>query len=533
MKSGAVVYCRVSTDDQVDNNSLSGQRRDCLERAGRLGCEVLEVFVEEGVSGTREDRPAMAQMLSFCGTHRDRIRYVIVKDIDRFSRDVLVYHALRGRFRTLGIHLYSVNQPNIAEGTAESRLLEAMFSGISQYEHDKILQRTRDGTREAIAKGGWTCYAPYGYRTDRTRDNVPTLAVDPAEAKMVRKAYECFASGMNLVKVTDRLNVLGHRSKRGRKLSFQTIYCVLQNPAYIGKVRSSHFPGRLIDGRHSPIIPIDLWERVQRKWRSRRPSPVRHNMSPDFPLTGTLRCAACDSLMTGSFSRGGTGRRYGYYHCRRSKCRSRNLSKQIVEANFTALLNRIEPTPGTLEKFAQEMIGEWRRRQKSQAEADRLLDKRRSELETKRDRIEDSFFAGKIDEETYRRNLKRTEDEIATVGESKEQSQTTEETVRAILDSSRRFFTGLSNSWEFGLPEHKRRIQRLVFPAGLRCDENGAYRTVDLPPTLAVLQRSRNDHSKLVAQVRTSWNFLIDFMQAVDQFMETTPTSAGDPADAA
>ena len=134
MKTGAVIYCRVSTEDQVDNNSLPVQQRDCREKAEKLGCEVLDVFVEEGVSGTKQERPAMARMLAFCAEHRDRVRYVVVKDIDRFSRDVLVYHALRSQFRTLGIGLYSVNQPNIAEGTAESRLLEAMFSGISQYE---------------------------------------------------------------------------------------------------------------------------------------------------------------------------------------------------------------------------------------------------------------------------------------------------------------------------------------------------------------------------------------------------------------
>src|SRR4051794_11982857 len=108
MKDGSVIYCRVSTEDQVENNSLPVQQRECREKAEKLGCEVLEVFVEEGVSGTKQDRPAMARMLAYCAEHKDRVRYVIVKDIDRFSRDVLVYHTLRSQFRSLGIILYSV-----------------------------------------------------------------------------------------------------------------------------------------------------------------------------------------------------------------------------------------------------------------------------------------------------------------------------------------------------------------------------------------------------------------------------------------
>jgi site-specific DNA recombinase len=533
VKTGAVIYCRVSTEDQVDNNSLPVQRRDCQERAEKLGCDVLEVFTEEGVSGTKQERPAMARMLVFCAANKDRVRYVVVKDIDRFSRDVLVYHTLRAQFRSLGIGLYSVNQPNIAEGTAESRLLEAMFSGISQYERDKILQRTLAGTKEAIARGGWTYYAPYGYRTHRTSDNVPTLTIDEAEAGMVRKAFELFARGTKLVEVTARLNALGYRTKRGGELSFQTVYCVLQNPVYVGKVQSSYFPGRLIDGRHPAIIPNDLWHRVQQQIRGKEPPPTRHKFSPDFALTGTLRCGVCDAPMTGSFSRSGTGKRYGYYHCRKARCRSRNMPKDTVETNFVTLLTRIGPTPEWLDDYEQVVTNEWHRRRSKQVEEDRRYDKCLADLEARRNRIEDAYFDGKASEDVYQRNRQRVEEEIAAIGAAREQLAVSEEKLRALLASSRRFLTGLSNSWDRGFPERKRRVQRLVFPEGLRCGEDGVYRTVDLPPTLAIYRDTKDDSSKLVAQVRTSWNSLLAFMESIAEFIENTPASAGEREEAA
>jgi site-specific DNA recombinase len=528
VKNGAVIYCRVSTEEQVDNNSLPVQRRECQEKAEKLGCDVLEVFTEEGVSGAKQERPAMARMLVYCAANKDRVRYVIVKDIDRFSRDVLVYHALRAQFRALEIVLYSVNQPNIAEGTAESRLLEAMFSGISQYERDKILQRTLAGTKEVIAKGGWTCYAPYGYRTHRTSDNVPTLAVVPEEAECVSKAFELFAGGMRLLDVTRRLNELGYKTKRGARLSFQSVYNWLRCPVYVGKVRSRLFPDRLIDGRHPAIIPAELWDRVQGQLGGRKPKPTRHKFSPDFVLTGTLLCGACDAPMTGSFSRSHTGRLYGYYHCRKARCRFRNLPKDSAETNFLTLLTRIGPTPDWLDDYEQVVMREWHRRRDKQVEEDRRYDKHLADLESRRSRIEDAYFDGKVGEEAYQRNLKRVEEEIAAIGAAREQLGVSEEKLRMLLASSRLFFTRLSNSWDCGFPERKRRVQRLVFPEGLPCGGDGLYRTASLPPTLAIFEATNADRSSLVTHVRTSWNSLLAFMQSIADLMENAPASAAD-----
>lgn len=532
MKDGAVIYCRVSTEEQVDNNSLPVQRRDCVEKAEKLGCEVLEVFVEEGVSGTRHDRPAMARMLAYCTEHSDRIRYVIVKDIDRFSRDVLVYHTLRSQFRTLGIALYSVNQPNIAEGTAEARLLEAMFSGFSQYERDKILQRTLAGTKEVVAKGGWATQAPIGYRPHRTADNVPTLAIVPDEAAAVRKAFELFAEGLNLMDVAARLAELGYRSRRGAPLSFQTVHKVLRKPVYIGKVESRLFPGRQIDGLHVGIIPQDLWDRVQERISGTRPAPARNKLNPAFPLTNVLRCGDCGAPMTGSFSKNRWGRRYGYYHCRKTGCRSRNLPKDAVEQNFGTLLESIKPTAKWTDAFERVALAEWKRRWNSQFEESERLAKRLVDLEARKHRIEAAYFDEKIEEDVYRRHREAVVAEIKATKQARVQAVVSEDALTAMLEFSRQFFTSLSNTWKNGTPERKRFLQTVVFPDGLRCERDGTYRTLSLPPTLELFAASKDDTSLLAALVRKSWNPLLTFMQSLEGFIETSPPIA-DPAAAA
>jgi site-specific DNA recombinase len=140
MKNGAVIYCRVSTEEQSENNSLPYQLKVCREAAKRLSCKILHEFREEE-SGAKQDRTEMMKMLKFCTQNRNKIQYVIVKDIDRFSRDTYIHLFWRQQFRSIGIELFSVNQPSIADGTAEAQLTEGIFSVFAQFERSKILER--------------------------------------------------------------------------------------------------------------------------------------------------------------------------------------------------------------------------------------------------------------------------------------------------------------------------------------------------------------------------------------------------------
>ena len=67
---GAVIYCRVSTKEQVQNLSLDTQRRRCVEYCAQNGWAVRRVFVEEGESAKTANRPQLREMVKFCGENR-------------------------------------------------------------------------------------------------------------------------------------------------------------------------------------------------------------------------------------------------------------------------------------------------------------------------------------------------------------------------------------------------------------------------------------------------------------------------------
>ncbi len=498
MDKGAVTYARVSSEEQVDGYSLDVQVRECRECAKRLGCEVMDEFVEQGVSGAKENRPALAALLSFCEKNKGKVAYVIVKDVDRFSRDTLVHQILKGKLKALGVTLYSINQPSIAEDSPHARFMENIFSSVAQLEREQINSRCSMGTLEAVKEGAWTSPAPYGYELCRNDEGKSTLKPQPERAKAVVKAFEMYDQGALLIHIAEKLHALGYRTTKGGRFSKQTMFHWLHNPAYIGKVSNKLYPDRLIDGLHPSLIPIDLWNRVQQRFAGRSVVPARLKANPEFALTNILRCHACNAPICGSYSRSRNGNRYAYYHCRKPGCKSKNIQRDTSEKEFVKVLRKIRPTDECIRIFEEDVIKVQREKWQQHITEKAKLTQQLADLERRRNAIEDKYFSGSIDEETYQRNKKRVEDDILNVTKARDEHVISEEKIRALLEFARSFITSISNTWEKSLPDDKRLVQKLVFPIGLRLEKDGKYRTLQLPPLLAIIPKAKTDRSKMV-----------------------------------
>lgn len=498
MKNCAVIYCRVSTEDQVDNSSLSTQQKECRAKAQELGCKVLREFRDEGASGATQDRPALQEMIKFCQEHSRELKYVIVKNVDRFARDTLVHLTLRQIFRAAGIEVIFVNQPSTSEGTPAARLTENIFSSFATFERENILDRTRRGTRETILNGGWTAQAPYGYVNSRTADGVPTLAPQKEQAKIVLRIHESFAGGMTLMEVANDLNTLGVKSPRGGKWSAQSVDNILRNPVYIGKIVNKNYPDKVIEGLHVGIVPLELWMRVQKRFSGKLPSK-KLRFNPRFPLAILLRCPVCGAPMTGSDSTGKLGKKYPYYHCRKAGCKSKSYSKEHIEKEFLEALRFVRPTPEGVQVLERELKSVWYEKWRQHTEDRKTLRTRLTNLEQKRDQIEDSFITKRIADDTYQRQLAKANGEIAQVQEKLNQLMINEDRIKELMRFMRRFLDSISNTWLNAIPEHKRLVQRFVFPAGLTLEKDGTFRTLTLPPLLELARGSVPENSTVAA----------------------------------
>jgi site-specific DNA recombinase len=107
----AVIYCRVSTKEQVQNLSLPTQLKACREYCEREGYEVAAEFTDAGESAKTTDRPDFQKMLTFCRVNKGRIQFVVFYNLTRFCRNAEDHVIVKALLMSLGTTLRSVNEP--------------------------------------------------------------------------------------------------------------------------------------------------------------------------------------------------------------------------------------------------------------------------------------------------------------------------------------------------------------------------------------------------------------------------------------
>ena len=154
------IYARCSTDDQSTAPQLDALR----SYADRRGSEVLE-FIDEGVSGSKDRRPALDALREAC--RRREIDALAVVKLDRLARSVRHLTTLAGEFEAWGIDLIVLDQ-GIDTSTPAGRLLFNVLASIAEFERDLIIERTRAGLA-AARRRGVHCGRPKTATTDEQR----------------------------------------------------------------------------------------------------------------------------------------------------------------------------------------------------------------------------------------------------------------------------------------------------------------------------------------------------------------------------
>jgi site-specific DNA recombinase len=302
--SEAVLYLRVSTPEQADPLNLTNQENGCRRLADQRGIVVREVILGPGESGRRADRPSFVKLLSYCKAHRNRIGYVIVESLSRFARNVADQSSAISELRENGISLLSVAEPNV-DNTAAGRMAAGVHGVFNQYFSDALSEKMKERSAASVRAGRWPWAAPVGFLNDLKQNNGANIKPDPPTASLVREAFELYATGgYTKIQVLKFISDKGLRTKRGQKLSAQTLDAMLRKPIYAGWVYSSGVPAR-VKGLHDPIVSQEIFETVQRVLSGRQliAAPKRkHN--PAFPLKHFVKCGTCGTPLTGGMNKG-------------------------------------------------------------------------------------------------------------------------------------------------------------------------------------------------------------------------------------
>jgi DNA invertase Pin-like site-specific DNA recombinase len=142
------LYARVSTLDKGQDPEV--QLRELREYCQRRGWDIVGEYVDIGVSGAKDSRPGLNELMS--DANRCKFDAVVVWRFDRFARSVS--HLLRAleTFRSLGIEFVSYSEA-IDTSTPVGRMTFTILGAVGELERSLIVERVHAGIRNARAKG--------------------------------------------------------------------------------------------------------------------------------------------------------------------------------------------------------------------------------------------------------------------------------------------------------------------------------------------------------------------------------------------
>lgn len=140
------IYARVSTTDQSTETQLLDLRRYVADRAW----DIFEEYCDNGISGTKDSRPALNQLMD--DARKRRFDVVLVWRFDRFARSTKHLILAMEEFKNLGIDFVSY-QENIDTSSPLGGAIFTIISAVAQLERDIIAERVRAGLRRARERG--------------------------------------------------------------------------------------------------------------------------------------------------------------------------------------------------------------------------------------------------------------------------------------------------------------------------------------------------------------------------------------------
>ena len=140
------IYARVSTTDQSTDSQLLDLRRYVSER----GWHTFREYTDNGISGTKDSRPALNQLMD--DAKKRRFDVLLVWRFDRFARSTKHLILALEDFRNLGVDFVSY-QENIDTSSPLGSAIFTIISAVAQLERDIIAERVRAGLRRARSSG--------------------------------------------------------------------------------------------------------------------------------------------------------------------------------------------------------------------------------------------------------------------------------------------------------------------------------------------------------------------------------------------
>ncbi|WP_242981359.1 DUF4368 domain-containing protein [Faecalibacterium prausnitzii] len=483
------LYERLSRDDELqgESNSISNQKQMLEDFARRNGLPNPTHFTDDGISGTRFDRPGFLAMME--EVEAGRVEAIVIKDMSRLGRDYLKVGQVMEILRQRGVRLIAINDG------VDSLKGDDDFTPFRNIMNEFYARDTSRKIRSVFKSKGMsgkhlTGTVIYGYLWDEKREH---WLVDEEAAEVVRRIFALTLEGYGPYQIAcklsaDRIEIpVVHLARFNEGVNrskpvkdpygwgSSTIVNILKKREYLGhtinfktrkhfKDKKSHYVSEdewtIFENTHEAIIDQQTFDLVQKIRSNVRRYP--NGWGEAAPLTGLLYCADCGGKMY--VHRTNNGRRVSQYTCSNyAKIPCGTLCPTQHRINESAVLTLVSDTLRAIAEYSRndrtEFIHTVQETQVAQQSADiskkrrRLAaaQKRAGELEKLICKIYEDNALGKLPDARYKaldtqyaKEQDALEIEIAELEKAVtgyEQSQKSAEKFIALIDKYENFDT--------------------------------------------------------------------------------------------
>ena len=360
------IYCRVSTREQGESGiSLKSQERRCVNYCDAHNYQVVDTFVD-AVSAKDLNRPEMMRMIQ--AAKENKIDIIVALKLDRISRVPRDFYNLIEE-----LELYKTGVVVVEDQwdttTPVGRMLVGILIQFAAFEREIGIERTKAATKQRALDGKpGGGVPPLGY--DRVKKEFHT---NPTEAKIIKRIFREYLSGIGPKRIADALNKDGFRNKKhynpdgtfrngGRKFTEKHIHNFITNCLYCGRI---HFKGEMLPGNHDAIISEKDWNDAQEVVALNRDKRNLGNTKRDqFVLAGLLTCGICGDIVSATAGTGKQKKKYTYYQClsarapegKRNDCNFQSIPTEQLENVVAGMIKEIANTDGFLKAIEEEFI---------------------------------------------------------------------------------------------------------------------------------------------------------------------------------
>lgn len=462
----AVMYLRVSTEEQVENYSLNTQEDICRREALKRGYEIIMMFREEGRSAKSiAGRPVLIKLLEYCRKNKKLIGAVFVYRIDRISRQTSDYLAIRKKLAEHDISIISASEPTGDSPT--EKLVETILAGFAQLDNDIRSERAKNGLRARFLSGLISSPPPFGYLLKNGY-----AVKDPKTFDKVKKAWKLMATGTKSIQeMVEIMNSWGLKKKSPKGthiITRTTLHRMFRSKFYIGVLVSKRYHEE-VRGQHTPMITEKQYYKVQAILDGRNPNKVslthRVRDNPTFPLRRFAKCGKCGASLTGALSKG-RNKRYAYYRCSKF-CTGQSIRKVDLEDELNELLKSITPKEECIELCINFIQAEYYKRRSRLHKIRNEADNEIAKLYELRKQLVEKNLSGTYSDEIFKEQNAVIEDKILKAQIAKHDETFEKYDINKITDFMKTLLSDLEKAYKKSGIKQKKALLGSIFPSGI------------------------------------------------------------------